>query len=503
MKKTIAGKFLIVLLLAVIIPSGMAVVLLFNLLSAHDSLVSGHLKNISKNKTEIMESYKDLIVGKKKRFQIEAKIFCDKIEDSLKTSKDPVQVIKSSLDLSVEIAQISLYKKGAFNNADELFNLAESTPPSPLFKVERSHLLKKKNKFVTLIKPGLKYEIKLKMATNLSEIKNYNNLGEIYQDNQQLLLIFKGIRKYYWYIFFVALIFIILITSAIAGLILRGIARKIGILAEATKGVAEGDLQTRVHLKGSDELSILGSDFNDMVDNLLQTQNKIRYLERMGAWQEVARNLAHEIKNPLTPILLAVQQIEGKVPSDNESFKNLVETASAIVKEEVNTLKRLVENFGTLARLPDKKVEPIQLAKMLTELIELASLTWQDCKIIFPDSIPESMIIMGDKMLLKRALLNIIENGIHAMETSEEECQMVLKVKIKNKRVKLIFEDNGSGILEPEKIFDPYYTSKEEGTGLGLPLSKKIILDISGNILAENRASGGAKITVTLPISDQ
>lgn len=307
---------------------------------------------------------------------------------------------------------------------------------------------------------------------------HYKKLASQYQENLKVIRIFKGIRKYYWYFFFLLLAIIVGISSTLSILILNNVAKRIKHLALATKSVASGDLDTAVSTEGNDELAELADDFNNMVRDLKETRNKIIYLERMGAWQEVARNLAHEIKNPLTPILLAVQQIEEKAPRNDPAFTGMVRTAAGIVKEEVHTLRRLVDTFGNLARLPDKKEAPIEVIPFLEEFYDLVRLTWKETRLTCDGSLPEGTTVTGDRMLLKRALINVVENAIHAMEGGPGKSALTITVSIERERLSIAVLDKGPGIAQVDKIFNPYFTTKEQGTGLGLPLARKIILDM-------------------------
>ena len=144
----------------------------------------------------------------------------------------------------------------------------------------------------------------------------------------------------------------------------RGITRRINRLSVAIDHVAAGNLDVRVPVTGSDELTELARVFNRMLGEMQQSRARIEYLQRIGAWQEMAQRLAHEIKNPLTPIQLAVQECHRKYAGDDPRFRALLDTTLEIVEEEVGTLRRLVGNFSSFARLPHaelKRGEPARL----------------------------------------------------------------------------------------------------------------------------------------------
>ncbi len=223
----------------------------------------------------------------------------------------------------------------------------------------------------------------------------------------------------------------------------------------------------------------------------------------MGAWQEVARRLAHEIKNPLTPILLAVQQIHEKAPRDNPKYAKLVDKAVQMVREEVADLQKLVDAFGSLARLPDKQVQDIPVEEFLRELVQLANLTWGDGMVEMV-SVPAGACFRGDRMLVKRALLNVLENAIHASRHAGAAVPVRIDAVREGRFLVVRIADAGAGVSAPEQVFEPYFTTKIDGTGLGLPLAKKIILDHDGEIVMESRKdSPGTVVTVRLPLNSE
>src|SRR6185369_10123519 len=135
----------------------------------------------------------------------------------------------------------------------------------------------------------------------------------------------------------------------------------------ATRPVAEGDLSVRVGLEGDDEVADLGRSFDRMLEELSQSRARVEFLRRMGEWQQVARRLAHEIKNPLTPIQLAVEECHRRYRGDDAEYKRLVETTLEVVAEEVGTLRRLVSEFSSFARLPTADLAPADLGAFLRE----------------------------------------------------------------------------------------------------------------------------------------
>jgi two-component system nitrogen regulation sensor histidine kinase NtrY len=161
---------------------------------------------------------------------------------------------------------------------------------------------------------------------------------------------------------------LVLIVAFFAGFgLARATTRKLGQLTEVILRVASGDLRARVPDLGQDELGQLGAAFNGMLDELDSAQHKLSYLQRVGAWQEMARRIAHEIKNPLTPIQLAVQQLREKDPGNDARFTRMLQTSVEIVEDEIESLRRMVTSFSRFAKVPEVQVEPVEIARVVSE----------------------------------------------------------------------------------------------------------------------------------------
>jgi two-component system nitrogen regulation sensor histidine kinase NtrY len=288
----------------------------------------------------------------------------------------------------------------------------------------------------------------------------------------------------------------------------RSVTRRVKLLAIATSRVGQGDLSVRVRPRGSDELDDLIRAFNGMVEDMQLSRSRIEYLQRIGAWQDFARRLAHEIKNPLTPIQLAIQEVAKKYSGDDATFKKTLQTAREVIEEEVETLRRLVAAFSAFARLPDVKTAPGDLAEFVRDagenqafLDEAASgvtgTRHGTVDLVFqPGDAPISVRI--DRILMRRALDNLVRNAVQAGAK-----QVRIRAERHDDEAWLIVEDDGPGIPEDKRarVFDPYYTTKEEGTGLGLAIVRKLAFDHNGDVGLEESPSGGARFIVTLPVA--
>ncbi len=280
------------------------------------------------------------------------------------------------------------------------------------------------------------------------------------------------------------------------------VTRRITALVSTARKVSDGQLDARVELRGQDEMAELGSAFNTMLDDLDQARAQLEYLQRMGVWQDVARRLAHEIKNPLTPIQLAVQQCVSAYKGGDARYAQLLRDTGEIVEEEIEGLRRLVDTFRTLGALPKVEKAPIALAEVIEELrLDPAMATRLT---LTPPDAP--VTVRADKLLLKRVLANLVENGVHAGQEAGTAGGVAISWSADPRRdlVTITVDDQGKGVGEAsrERIFDPYVTTKATGTGLGLAIARKIAIEHGGDlVLAADRApTGGARFVVSLPL---
>ncbi|HEY1696329.1 MAG TPA: ATP-binding protein [Polyangiaceae bacterium] len=325
-----------------------------------------------------------------------------------------------------------------------------------------------------------------------------------------------------YYEAFAALLGITVVATFLLGFFLaRGITARINRLALAINEVAAGNLQVRVAVTGNDELTELARVFNRMISEMQQSRARIEYLQRIGAWQEMAQRLAHEIKNPLTPIQLAVQECHRKYAGDDTRFRALMDTTLEIVEEEVGTLRRLVGNFSSFARLPRADLREASLRDFLRECSEQlghlgAELTEDGAEdvIVAQDvqvrwELPHEEILAAiDRQMLRRVLVNLVRNAVEAIrearpaKNGEPRGRVVVRAEPTTDGVDLVVEDDGTGVPEAqrERVFDPYFTTKAEGTGLGLAIVKKIVVEHNGAIVVRASESlGGAAFVVSLP----
>lgn len=301
---------------------------------------------------------------------------------------------------------------------------------------------------------------------------------------------------------------LVLALSVLAGFALaRATTRKASELSSVMARVAVGDLDARARRLGNDELGQLAQAFNRMLDELARAQDRVAYLQRIGAWQEMARRIAHEIKNPLTPISLAAEQLAEKDPKLSPQFTALLETSVEIIQDEIRGLRRMVTSFSQFAKVPQVRREPVAVARVLEEFERAYGHLTDDADEAANDvldvRLPESTVVIdGDRQLLKQVLVNLVENAVlSAREAGQSPIEVHVHTRTEPGFVEILVDDNGPGISEEraERVFEPYETTRAEGTGLGLAIVKKVVLDHGGEVSAQRAELGGARFVLRIP----
>jgi nitrogen fixation/metabolism regulation signal transduction histidine kinase len=302
--------------------------------------------------------------------------------------------------------------------------------------------------------------------------------------------------------FGIAVIIVLALATALGLFVARRATGRVAQLRAAARRVGEGDLTVRVSPRGKDELDELGRAFDRMVAELGDARSRLEYLQKVSAWQEVARRLAHEIKNPLTPIQLAVQELASKYRGDDPAYQRLLGTAQEILTEEIGAIRRLVDDFSAFAKLPKVEPAPVDLGQVVDDFVR-AHPEWQPY--VGFERPAEPVGALCDRMLIRRVLANLVENAVQAAEGAGRTPEIAISIAADalGASARIVIDDNGPGVAatDRERIFDPYVTTKEHGTGLGLAIVRKILLDHGGDVSAGAAAPslGGARFTVTIP----
>ncbi len=279
--------------------------------------------------------------------------------------------------------------------------------------------------------------------------------------------------------------------------IINTISKPLYELRKATDLISAGNFNVHLTEKGIPELRDLKKSFNMMSEELETTQQKLLASEKELLWKDLSRILAHEIKNPLTPIKLALERLEEKYIADKDSFQTYFPSALEVINHEIENLLAISRNFSDFARPvePDKTI--FAPATLIKEII-----TGYSGRYEIGTDLDESAHICFDRNHFYQIFTNLLQNALDAC--SEKGCVQI-RLNSKVGRVLLVIEDKGSGIAGEDlpRIFDPYFTKKQNGTGLGLSVVKKLITANAGDVWVDSQLGEGTKFIITLERSDE
>ncbi|NOQ91829.1 MAG: GHKL domain-containing protein [Flavobacteriaceae bacterium] len=290
---------------------------------------------------------------------------------------------------------------------------------------------------------------------------------------------------------------ILAIGIVIAYFLSKYITKSLEYVTEKMGQTALDKTNEKIILKGaSQEINNLVNSYNSMIDQIEDSAVKLAQIERKSAWREMAKQVAHEIKNPLTPMRLTVQSFEYKFdPTDPDIKQKLHEYSESLI-QQIDTMSSIASAFSNFAEMPSQKKEDLNVVVEVKKDLDIFQESYIN---YYPEK--EKIIARLDKIQLTRVVTNLITNAIHALN-NKENSRIDVRVFEKNKQVIIEVEDNGSGILEEDesKIFEPKFTTKSSGMGLGLPMVKNIIEAYDGTITFMSKLNEGTIFTVTLPV---
>lgn len=281
------------------------------------------------------------------------------------------------------------------------------------------------------------------------------------------------------------------------------VSRPIEELARAAEDVAGGDWDTRVEVRGRDEVGVLGASFNHMTEQLVEQRERLVQSERVAAWRELARRLAHELKNPLFPLQITVENMVRARALPEEEFDEVFAESATTLQAEIDNLKVIVGRFSDFSKMPKPQTEPMDARDAVQRVAKLYEPALKEKKIGLRTIIDsESLPISADPELLHRALSNLVLNAMDAMP---EGGTLTMTVSRSGDAARMAVADSGEGLTpeECERLFTPYYTTKQHGTGLGLAIVQSVVADHHGTIAAERGEDGGARFVIELPLRAQ
>ena len=289
------------------------------------------------------------------------------------------------------------------------------------------------------------------------------------------------------------------IVALLASLLIAGrLAKPLSELAGGVRSVAAGNLDERLPERGPREVRQVTEAFNRMTADLNESRLQLRHIARVAAWRDVARRIAHEVKNPLSPIRTAMETLRLARRKGADGFDELLEESTDTVLEEVERLNRMVTAFGDFARMPPPEPEHLDLGATVRDALRLAGLVPEG--IHLEQELADGVAVRADRDQLTRVVTNLVKNAAEALGDAGGRVRVVV-ARDARERPTLTVEDNGPGLpaAVADDPFAPYATTKEHGTGLGLAEVQRIAVDHGGEARCSTVEGGGCRFDVVLP----
>jgi two-component system, NtrC family, nitrogen regulation sensor histidine kinase NtrY len=277
------------------------------------------------------------------------------------------------------------------------------------------------------------------------------------------------------------------------------IADPVERLTRASRRIAAGDLDARVMARTADELQRLVEAFNSMAADLARQRDQLARTERLEAWAQMARQVAHDIKNPLTPIQLAAEHLLRVHRDRGQPLSPVLEGCLETVLSQVRVLRQIAAEFASFAASPTARLQPTPIADVIEEVIGPYRAGLTERVRLNVDVQADLPLLAIDRMLLGRAMINIMENAIHAMPAGGT---LTVEAVRANDDLHVSFQDTGVGMDEDalDRVFEPYFSNKAAGTGLGLSIARRNVEMHGGTVRIESRKGEGTTVTMALPV---
>ena len=294
-------------------------------------------------------------------------------------------------------------------------------------------------------------------------------------------------------------VLLILLTIAMAVLISDQITRPLRLIQQKFSEIKIGKKNEEIIYHGHDEIAGLVDEYNRMVKELVKNVEMLSRSERESAWREMAKQIAHEIKNPLTPMKLSVQHLQRSWQDNRENFDEYLEKVSRTLIEQIDNLSFIASEFSNFAKMPKAFNEEINLVNKVRTTLTLFSNT-ENVDFVFEHE-SEEIMVFADKEQLSRVFINLIKNAIQSIPDTRHG-KIGISLILNGKMVRISITDNGKGIPEDlqSKLFTPSFTTKSSGMGLGLSIVKNIIESFGGNITFKTKVNHGTTFVFELPV---
>ncbi len=338
-----------------------------------------------------------------------------------------------------------------------------------------------------------------KLLSYLEDTKQAVNFYYIVENNR------TGIKITFAIIYIIIVSMLLFFTVVLAITLAGRLTKPIVNLILASKNISSGKLDSKVpEIDSDEEIKDLNKNFNNMIDRLKKQQDKLLIAERYSAWETVARKLAHEIKNPLTPIQLSIDRLKEKysdrLKDQKSEFSKYLET----INRQIIDIKKLVNEFSDFARMPTPILKKMKITDVVLRSIDFYKMSDKNINIVFKNNVGNNCFVNGDSEQLYRVFINLIKNSLEAIDEKKQkmsnlEGKITVEINRNNEYIMIKMLDNGIGFNDTKNIIKPYFTTKKQGTGLGLPIVTKIINEHNGDINFVKK-SDGAEIIISLPL---
>jgi len=321
-------------------------------------------------------------------------------------------------------------------------------------------------------------------------------------DNEDIYAMSAELRVVLYASTAVVLVLVVLWTMVVA----RRTTRPILALQQHTRRVADGDLDAPpIEVSTGDELNDLADDFNEMISELREKRGQLIAAEKDAAWRGMARQIAHDIKNPLTPIKLSIDLLKRARAERSPDTEGILDRTLELIENQVQNLREIATDFYEFTGGRKPVLEPVSLGEVMEQVLDL-NRAWAEelgVEVRGRETLAQGGIVRADPMKLQRVLVNLVSNAFQAMPDGGV---LQVELELDAERVRLRLRDTGVGLTDEVRahLFEPYFTTRSEGTGLGLAISRRVVEEAGGTIELHPREGGepGTEASISLPRSD-
>jgi nitrogen fixation/metabolism regulation signal transduction histidine kinase len=282
-------------------------------------------------------------------------------------------------------------------------------------------------------------------------------------------------------------------------LVSRFITRPLQLIRDKLRDIGLGKSNEKIEWTRKDEIGNLVEEYNRMIDELARSAEMLARSERESAWREMAKQVAHEIKNPLTPMKLSVQHLQKAWDEKAPDWEKRLAIFTRTIVEQIDSLSEIASEFSDFAKMPAANIEKIELTGIIKSAAELYH-HHNNIQIVITH-LDQEYYVLADKRQLLRVFNNLIQNAVQAIGKKDDGL-IRIQLSMENDVYVIGISDNGAGITDEQasKIFSPSFTTKSSGMGLGLAMVKSILTNIGGTVTFESTPGEGATFSVKIPV---